>query len=225
MSEGLSILIFAAVAAVLFFKLRSVLGRRTGHEKRPFDSFRPAAGKAARRDDDGAKVVPLPERAARTESGDAAGAATLARSLRAIAAADPSFREDAFLEGARTAFGWIVEAFADGNREQLRQLVSKNVYDDFTSAIGTRERADESLETDLVRIKSADLLEAELQGRTAFVTVKFVSEQINVTRDRQGHVVDGVPGRIEDVTDIWTFARNTRSRDPNWTLVETRSPH
>ena len=81
----------------------------------------------------------------------------------------------------------------------------------------------EALETTMIGVNEAEIIEAELQGRTAFVTVKFVSEQINVTRDAKGEVVDGDPNQVASITDIWTFARNTRSRDPNWTLVATRS--
>ena len=80
-----------------------------------------------------------------------------------------------------------------------------------------------TLETTVISVKTADVIEAELQGRQAAVTVKFVSEQVNVTRDTEGRVIDGDPNQVTDITDIWTFARNTRARDPNWKLVETRS--
>jgi predicted lipid-binding transport protein (Tim44 family) len=97
------------------------------------------------------------------------------------------------------------------------------VFDNFGSAIAERAEADQTLETTVVGINTAEVIEAHMQGRSAFVTVKFVSEQINVTRSAAGEVVDGDPSRVRAITDIWTFARNTRSRDPNWTLVETRS--
>ena len=95
----------------------------------------------------------------------------------------------------------------------------------FAGAINEREDANETLETTMVGISHAEIIEAELQQKTAFVTVKFISEQVNVTRDADGEVVDGDPNHVAKITDIWTFARNTRSRDPNWTLVATRSPH
>ena len=110
---------------------------------------------------------------------------------------------------------------ANGNRP----LLANDVYEDFAGAIKQREDATETLETTLIGITSAELLEAELRQRTAFVTVKFVSEQVNVTRDAEGRIVDGDPNHVTKVTDIWTFARNTRSRDPNWALVATRSPN
>jgi predicted lipid-binding transport protein (Tim44 family) len=118
----------------------------------------------------------------------------------------------------------IVSAFAKGERKTLRPLLNDTVFDNFAAAIKAREDVKHSHETTLVGIKSVDILEAQMDGRTAFVTVKFVSEQINVTRDADGHVVDGDPSHVAEITDIWIFARNTRSADPNWTLVETRSP-
>ena len=120
-------------------------------------------------------------------------------------------------------FSWIVEAFAKGDSKGLRPLLNDDVYGNFSAAIEARAKAGETLETALVGIKSAEILEARMQGRAAFVTVKFVSEQVNVTRNSQGEVIDGDPARVVTITDIWTFARDTRSRDPNWSLVATRS--
>ena len=233
MGDGLNfidIIFFALVAAFLVFRLRSVLGRRTGHEKRRFDPFsrRPDAAEPPSEPED--KVVQLPDRSQEpgpaedeAEAGVTESLSPVAAGLRAIAAADPAFDRDTFLAGARTAFTWIVEAYANGETEKLRPLLSNHVYDDFAATIEARAAAGETVTTDLVGISSAEILEAEMQGRTAFITVKFVSEQVNVTRDEKARVVDGNPERIVKVTDIWTFARNTRSRDPNWTLVATRS--
>ena len=117
----------------------------------------------------------------------------------------------------------IITGFSQGDTKTLRPLLSNDVYEDFAGAIKRREEAKENLETTLVGIKEAEVIEAELQGKTAFVTVKFVTEQVNVTKDAKGEVVDGDPSHVATITDIWTFARNTRSRDPNWTLVATRS--
>lgn len=227
MGDGLAyfdIIVFAALAAFLIFRLRSILGRRTGHEKRRGDPFAKPA-KRGLSEKEGANVVRIPGAAEADEASVGAEALTLAMDLRRIAAADRTFDKEVFRAGAAAAFGWIVEAFAKGDTETLRPLLSNNVYEDFATAIEAREHAGETLETNLARIKSTDLLEAQLEGRAAFVTVKFISDQVNVTRDRDGEVIDGEPGRVVEVTDIWTFARNTRSRDPNWTLVATRSPH
>jgi predicted lipid-binding transport protein (Tim44 family) len=228
MGEGFQyfdILLFAMVAAFLVLQLRRVLGRRTGTE-RPRD---PLAGRlGVKRDaspvDPADNVVALPDRAkAAEEPGAPSTPQTVASGLDEIRNADPQFNVDVFLGGARAAFELIVHAFANGDTASLRPLLSDEVYEQFTDAINHRVAEHETHETNLVSIKSADVEEAELNGRTAFVTVKFVSDQINVTRAADGHVVDGDADRVVEKTDFWTFARNTRSQDPNWLLVATRS--
>ena len=248
--QFLDIILFGAIAAFFVLRLRGVLGKRTGHDKPTADPFGPRE-KAEGEDD---KVIPLPDRRknARAEEiaeedagtaeesaeedagaaeeiaepldGDAA-ATPLIANLRRVKRADKSFDEDELVNGARTAFEWVIDAFAQGDAKTLRPLLSNDVYGDFSGAIEERESAGQTLETTLVGITEAQIIEAELQGRTAFVTIKFVSEQVNVVRDSDGEVVEGDPSHVTKITDIWTFARNTRSRDPDWTLVATRSPN
>jgi predicted lipid-binding transport protein (Tim44 family) len=184
-------------------------------------------------------VIPLPDRTPAREEEPAtpppdvlppdtpraeAPSTPVQQALARIHAADPEFDPRAFVEGARGAFEMIVTAFAQGDAAALRPLLSDEVFDNFKSAIDARKRAGQTLETTLVGINSIDIIEADLQGRLAIVTVKFVSEQVNVTRDGEGKAVEGDPALVTSVTDIWSFARNTRARDPNWTLVATRSP-
>ena len=221
----IDIIFFAMVAAFLILRLRSVLGRRTGEERERPDPFHPKPAEGA-----GDKIIPLPDHSQRNagapiELPPAATGTPLESGLTQIAVADPGFAPEHFLEGAKAAFEMIVTAFAKGDRQTLRPLLNDGVFENFSSAIKARGDARQTHETTLVGIKSADILEAQMDGRTAFVTVKFVSEQINVTRDKDGNVVEGDPGHAAEIIDIWTFARNTRSRDPNWSLVETRSPH
>jgi len=239
MGEGFQffdIILFAAIAAFLVLRLRSVLGKRTGHEQRPGqDPFQPSQQRQQQGQDDSKgdrdKVVPMPGRGDDNAVTDeelkkaAEKAETpLSAGLTQIKLADRDFDEDGFAEGAKGAFEMVVNAYAQGDRKTLRQLLANDVYGDFEQAIDEREKAGQTLETTLVNIREAEIIEAELQNRTAFVTVKFVSEQINVLKDAEGNVVEGDAEQVLDVTDIWTFARNTRSRDPNWTLVATRSP-
>jgi predicted lipid-binding transport protein (Tim44 family) len=232
--QFLDIIIFAAIAVFLGLRLRGVLGRRTGNERQQRDPFkRPVPESRDETDRDKAgrdKVIPLPDRnrtptaepapadIAKPEAGGLPG-------LAQIRAADPSFDPQGFLGGARAAFEMIVGAFAAGDAAALKPLLSDEVFENFNGAIKARTKAKETLETTLVGISSAEIVEAELQGRSALVTVKFVSEQINVTKDAEGRIVDGDPATVAAITDIWTFARNTRARDPNWTLVATRSPN
>ena len=228
MGEGgiqyLDIIILAAIAAFLVLRLRGVLGRRTGHEQsQQYDPFRDRQKKDESHED---KVVHLPDRGAEPDdelAAEAGGDTPLEQGLTQIKLADRSFDSDGFANGAKVAFEMIVQAFAEGDTKALRPLLSNDVFEDFSGAIKSREENDETLDSTLVGINQAEIIEAELQGKTAFVTVKFVSEQINVTRDAKGEVVDGDPSSVTSVTDIWTFARNTRSRDPNWTLVATGS--
>lgn len=235
MGEGFQIfdiILFAAIAAFLVMRLRSVLGKRTGHQERPqHDPFgRGEEAKANGKDRD--KVVPMPERNRPSEEVTdedlkkaAESAETpLSAGLTQIKLADRDFDEQTFVEGARAAFEMVVTAFAEGDRDTLRQLLSNDVYKDFEQAISEREKAGHRLQTTLVNVSEPEIIEAELQGRTAFVTVKVVSEQINQITDSEGNTVEGSADQVDEVTDIWTFARNTRSRDPNWTLVATRSP-
>ena len=230
--QFLDIVLFAAIAAFFVLRLRGVLGKRTGHEKRPkFDPF----GKPDSDEGDDDKVISLPDRsrAAKAEEAngadeaadEAAAGSPLAVGLMQIGRVDKAFDAEQFLSGSQTAFEWIINAFAQGETKTLRPLLSNDVYGDFAGAIEEREGAGQTLETTMIGITEAEIIEAELQGRTAFITIKFVSEQVNVVRDSDGEVVDGDPSHATKVTDIWTFARNTRSRDPDWTLVATRSPN
>jgi predicted lipid-binding transport protein (Tim44 family) len=243
MSDGtfIEIVILAAVAAFFILKLRSVLGKRTGHEERSdFDPFNPSKDNGAKNGDD--KVIQLPDRGQgkplsedelfeakkheAEEELEAAGSdGPVAAGITQIKLADRDFDARQFVAGARSAFEMIIGAFAEGDVKTLRPLLANDVYDDFSGAIRQREENKESLETTLIGITTAEIIEAEMQQKTAFVTVKFVSEQVNVTRDSEGRIVDGDPNHVSKVTDIWTFARNTRSRDPNWALVATRSPN
>lgn len=223
MGEGfqfLDIVLFAMVAAFLVLRLRSVLGRRTGHEQRRQD---PMSQRSQDQEADG-NVVELPGR----KADDAEAAAydpddPIAGGLTRIRIADSSFDPAGFVEGARSAFEMIVQAFASGDKETLRNLLADDVYEGFSEAIDAREGEDQTLETTIIGIRSADIVEADMHGRDAMVTIKFVTEQVNVTRDSEGRIIEGDPNQVTDITDIWTFSRNTRTRDPNWKLVETRS--
>lgn len=225
------IIILAMIAGFLILRLRSVLGRRTGNERPPPDDVVTHRRQDANAD---GNVVDLPDRGHRDqdlEEDSATAAQTIdgsdpfAAALTQIQIADNSFNPREFVGGARSAFEMVVHAFATGDSGTLRNLLSDDVFDNFSSAIKARLEAAETLETTVIGVKSVDIIDARLDGRLAFVTVKFVSEQVNVTRDAEGHVIDGDPNHVSEVTDLWTFSRNTRSRDPNWKLVETRSPN
>jgi predicted lipid-binding transport protein (Tim44 family) len=216
----LDIIFFAMVAAFLILRLRNVLGRRTGHQSKPRD----LVTRGRREEEAPGRVIELPDRNRKSPPAETVAAEDkVGAGLTQIQIADSSFEAESFLNGARAAFEMIVHAFATGDTGTLRSLLSDEVFASFQAAIKARLDKGETLETTVVSIKSAEILEAGLQGRIANVTIKFVTEQINVTRDTAGNAVEGDPNRVSEVTDLWTYARDTRSRDPNWKLVETRS--
>ena len=229
----LDIILLAMVAAFLVFRLRSVLGKRTGNERPPTDPYAGRDGtgqpEAPEGRDDGT-VVSLPDRSGQNDAqsdtpSDIPDGAPATDGLKAIQAADSAFSVSEFVEGVRMAFEMVVTSFANGDRETLRPLLSDEVYENFAGAIVDRESRSETMEMTLVGIREAEVLEATMDGRVAFVTAKIVSEQIEGVRDAAGEPVSGDPTKVSTVTDIWTFARNTRSRNPNWTLVATEAPN
>lgn len=224
--EFFDIILFGVLAVFLIYKLGSVLGRRQDDQKRRADPF----GLSGKRETKGAKVVQMRDRTeaeAEPEAisvEDLEGSDPLEAGFAKIRAADPSFRDREFIKGARAAFGMIVEAFAKGEGKTLKTLLAGPVYENFSAAIREREKAGHELETTLVGIDRAEFVSAEMQGPNAVVTVKFVSDQVNVTRDAAGEVVEGDAAEVVQVTDIWTFSRDTRSANPNWLLIATGSP-
>ena len=226
MSEGfayIDILFFAMVAAFIALRLRSVLGRRTGHERRRAADFANPRPNGA-----SDNVVALPDRSGAVQETEA-GIADVADSgvktgLTRIRLADHHFDLRQFLNGARSAFETIVEAYGAGDKKALRPLLADNVFEGFAAAIDHREAGGQTLESQLIAIRGADVVAAGLEDTSARIGVRFTSEQVNVVRNRDGSVADGDPGVAEDVIDIWTFERDVRSTDPNWTLVETSTP-
>lgn len=218
----LDILIFAMIAAFLVLRLRNVLGRRTGNEQRRDDSvFQPRPHRQPEPGNDDAtdtdNVIALPDRTNGIAGGKASG-------LTQIKVADPRFDEHEFLKGARMAFEMIVTAFSNGDRDTLRALTSREVLENLELAIEERERKGHVLESTLVGIGKVEMVEAEMAGSEARVTIRIESEQVNVTRDAEGQIVAGSEAAVEKVTDVWVFARDTQSADPNWSLIETHTP-
>ena len=226
-------IIFLALAVFIFLRLRSVLGQRTGRERPPYD---PYSARDAVRGATNDNVVTLPGRAAETAQkpvettepaerwkGIAEAGSAAAGGLDAIVREDKTFDAKHFVAGARAAYEMIVLAYAEGDRRTLKNLLSRDVYEGFEAAIRERESKGETVETRFVSIDKSDITTAELRGRTAQITVRFVSQLISVTRDKSGNVIEGNPEKVTDVTDVWTFARDLSSRDPNWKLVATEA--
>lgn len=268
--QHLDIVFFAIVAVILGWKLYSILGRRTGHERRidPFARPNPpeakkgdapqrgrALDRPAERDEADAPVPIRTRQDGRAESRPhlrpvetrpdpaagpgagmqprdrrqleaeiAAGPDSLRQGLEAIRRADPTFNPIDFVAGAKIAFEMILMSFAEGDTRTLQPLLGPDVFDSFNAAIEERRRHGHRLKTTLVGITHVEIAEAELKGKQALVTLKITSEQIDVTEDAAGQVIEGDPARVDTLVDLWTFARDTGSRDPNWQLVATQSP-
>jgi predicted lipid-binding transport protein (Tim44 family) len=225
--------IFALLAAFVVWKLRSVLGTRTGHERPPQERSR-----GSERPEDAAsdgKVIRLPGAANDSRLGASpkgsqdrwapytSPGSALGTGFDQIASLDASFQPREFVEGAKAAYEMIIGAFAAGDRDTLRELLAKDVYDSFAAAVADREARGERVETTFVSIDKAEFTDIQLRGKTANVTMKFQSKLITATRDKAGAVVDGNPDKVVDMADIWTFARDMTSRDPNWRLVATEA--
>jgi predicted lipid-binding transport protein (Tim44 family) len=223
-------ILLLAVAVLIFLKLRSVLGQRTGRERPPYD---PYSAPDTMRKSATEKVVPLPQRASEparpAEAGDlpdrysgfAAAGSPVARGLDAIVAADKNFDVKQFIAGARAAYEMIVTAYAAGDRRSLKNLLAREVYDGFDAVIREREARSETVETRFISIDSTEITNADLRGKVAQLTLRFVSQLVSATRNRNGNVIDGSPDAVTKVTDVWTFAREVTSRDPNWNLIAT----
>jgi predicted lipid-binding transport protein (Tim44 family) len=234
-SFDITTLIFIVLAVFVIWRLRSVLGQKTGSEQPPFDplSRRDAPVRPGNPSTEQDNVVRLPGANGTRPSaevppadrwkGIAEPGTPMAQALDGIARAEPSFEPAGFLEGAKAAYEMIVTAFAQGDRKTLKDLLSKDVYEGFERAITERERRGETVETTFVSIDKAEIVGAEIHGKTGQVVVRFLSKLITATRDASGTVVDGSPETVADVTDVWTFARTLGSRDPNWQLVATEA--
>jgi len=218
------IIILAFIAGFLVLRLRRVLGRRDGHEGGYQDQFRDREDPESdtKADDN---VVHLPDRAEDVDVADIDVSANdpIGAGIIQVRVADPSFDPAGFTEGAKMAFEMILNAFASGDRKSLKGLLSPDVYKNFDNAISEREAAGEKLEDTLVGIRSSEIVEASMDGHHSVITLKFVSEQISALRDSENNIIDGNPNEVIDVTDFWTFSRDTRSKDPNWTLIGTES--
>lgn len=229
-----TIIIFAALAIFVLYKLRSVLGTRTGNERHqpdpPTRTPMPDSGKPA-----DSNVIRLPGAAinppvARPELRSADYWTKFASEkawpgLDAVVAADPAFSAPDFLSGAGGAYEMIVVAFAAGDLATLRRLLEKDVFESFEGSIRAREAAGQKVETTFVSLDKATIDDAQLRGAMAQISVRFLSKLVTATRDRDGQVIEGAPDRTVDMVDLWTFARPVASRDPNWKLIATEIAH
>jgi predicted lipid-binding transport protein (Tim44 family) len=220
-------LIVIGVAIVVLFRLRQVLGTRTGFERKPPDPTAndtlPVSG-----DDRIATLRPKPgdeELRSRKLEAEieqfAHGDKAVADGLAAIGAADPSFTPKSFLEGGKQAYEMVLTAFASGDRKTLKNLLEKDVYDGFEHAMTGREAEGQTVDFTFVGLPKVEISHAEIDKRNALVTVQFHAEVVSATKARDGALVDGSADQVKTIADEWTFAKSPKSRDPNWKLIAT----
>lgn len=229
-------LFFLVVAVVIFLRLRSVLGTRTGNE-RPPEHYRDRFGGEQPQDDGDStadNVISLPTRNQNNERIDgkdefaeidevAEKGTEINDGLRAIFARDSNFTPKQFIQGGRMAYEMIVLAFADGDRKTLQNLLARDVYEGFSEALDAREEAGETVKSSFVGIDNLTIVGAEVKDNEALITLKIISEIISATFDQDGALIDGDENTVAEVKDYWTFARDLKSRDPNWKLVATEA--
>jgi len=218
-SEILDIVLIVA-AGIILFRLYTVLGRRTGHERQPDENYRfqPNPGAPQPVADDRAAALQQPGRA---ETIEGRPTDPVARGVLDVKLADRSFETERFLTGARSAYEMIVTAFAKGDRATLKPLLNDEVYRAFEGAISAREQAKETVAFTFVGFKDSRIVAAALKNRVAEITIAFGAQFISATSDESGALVEGDAKSVREVADVWTFSRDTRARDPNWTLIAT----
>ena len=212
----IDILIFAAIALFLIFRLRSILGSRDGFEQnRPEKSSFDGSGQT---DNDNVpkKIVPLQAKKASSSIANGQG-------LDAVRQADPSFRDDEFMQGAAGAFSMVLQAFADGDLSTLRRLLAFELYEEFAQSIHARDKEGDQLTITVHAINDVQLTDGSVKDFIASVTVTFVSEQSRTVTNDAGDIVEDESEEQAVITDIWTFERDTQLDDPNWKLVETQN--
>lgn len=226
-------LIMIAAAVVVFFKLRSILGQKTGHQE-PLDPFSRQSddqkGQTPPNSANDDNVIQMPgpktsddekEENPPVWEGIAEKDSKIATTLETIRAHDHSFAAVQFLDGAKAAYEMIVTGFAGGDKKSLKNLLSKEVYSGFSTAIDDRKKQSLKMTTQFIGIDQAEICNAEMDGKKALITIRFVSELVSAVRDKSGKIVEGDATETQVITDIWTFERNLTSRDPNWRLVAT----
>jgi predicted lipid-binding transport protein (Tim44 family) len=219
-SQLLTIVIIAAIAGVVLFRLYSVLGRRTGNERPPSDNYSLRGGTV------------LSPREAENPAGGGAKLShaspdrpsdPVASGLFDIGLADRSFDKDQFLKGAKAAYETIVMAFAAGDRASLTPLLAPDVMAAFEAVMARRELVGEKATVTLVGFSDVKIIAAGLKNSFAEITLAFGARLLSFTADKDGKVTEGDPKAVQEVTDVWTFTRDVRARDPNWLLVATSS--
>ena len=192
----LDIILLAMLAAFVILRLRNVLGRKTGHQKKPVNKYFPK-GLEAMKD---------------IENNEAIKTGNI----------DENAKKQ-FLKGAELAYEQIIMSFARGDKKSLKPLLEKEMFNRFSEAIDERKNKQLKSETTFIGFKSIKILEFKKIENIYKVTVNFVSEIITCIKDKNNQTIEGNPDTVKTVNDVWKFAKNMWSQDPTWYLIDTSS--
>lgn len=213
----MDLLILALIAGFILYRLFAALGDKSGFDG---DGLNPDNVI----DIETAQSRPKPAPPSSTAQAEVEEIDPFLRpGIQAITRMDPTFSLRDFIEGATFAYEIILEAFSKDDETALKKLLAPELFQTFSQVITERRTAGHTFENTLIRIESAVVEEAKLEGTTARLLVKFTSEQVPVLRDENSTIIEGNPNQIDQIIDYWTFERNLRSKDPNWTLIATQA--
>ncbi len=218
-SPVIQLLVLAGIAVFLILRLRNVLGTRTGFEKPPVEGPAKAGSRrGVRRDFE--VIEGGPDRDITDHVPDGSDDA---KALAAMKMAEPGFNVREFLEGSRQAYEMILMAFEKGDIDGVRGFLATEVQATFDEVISDRKARGLSIEAEILGVRETTLKAAtfDRDEQLAQLTVRYQGELTSVVRNEAGDVVEGDPNEIRRQRDVWTFARNMGSDDPNWTLVAT----
>ncbi len=219
------ILFLMALAVFIFYKLFNSFGKNDGTEERLKERLeRMAEEQQKQKTADKAEETVVHPKKARTSQAEPEPLITdaaLRTKIDKIKAVDPNFSLAEFMQGAKVAFEMIVEAYSQENRDVLKDLLAEDVFKAFEKDITSREKKGLDMDVTLIAFLSQELTGATLRGNKAKLTIDFKTEQVRVVKDDEGNIVEGDVSEIEVIEDRWTFARDLKSPNPNWMVVDT----
>ena len=213
----IDILILAMIAIFIINRLKNVLGKKTGNEQDIVEKFS--------RNKTNFKESP-PDQITNDKTGETKKPRdiffhqdpTINSNLRKIHKLDNNFESESFLNGSKKAFEFIIKNYSEENLESIKSLLSKNIFNDFDTQINKRIQQSQDLDITIIGIKDAEIVSANLRSSNAIITVKFSSEQVHILKDQKGKVIEGDSNQILTINENWTFSKNMKNKDPNWTL-------
>ncbi len=220
---SVDLIFFIMIAAILVLRLRSVLGKRTGNEKKSKNNFSFDSKQAQKTYKDENIVKENLKQPKLVEENINNMDFKSKTGLEKINTIDKSFSSKEFLAGAKEAFESIVEAYAKSDFKTLKNLLNNKMFKIFSDSINKRNKKNNVLEHTFISFKNAEIKKISVKSSIAEIVVKFVTEQVNLLKNSKGKIIEGNPEYIEDHIDNWTFSKDLNSGNPNWNLTDTET--